>query len=83
MLSTVGDLSLKLLAAATGAHSRCVHGVLVDMYFLSRDWCLVVNGVSRQSRLAILLDVPIMRHTIVKMVDPLANRRNKVKVGQE
>ena len=46
VLSTVGDLPLELLAAATGAHSRCVHGVLVDMYFLSRDWCLVVNGVS-------------------------------------
>ena len=65
MLGTIGDLPLELLAAATGAHSRCVHGVLVNMYFLSRDWSLVVNGVSRQSRLAVLLGVPIMRHTVV------------------
>jgi hypothetical protein len=62
VLATVVDLPLKLFATAPSIHPRGVHiRIMVYLYFLSRDDSyLVVNGVSRQGRLPVLLDVALM-----------------------
>ena len=73
LLSTVVDLPLELLAATSCSHSRRIHCVLIDMCFMPRYSSLVVNGVSRQSGLSILLDVPFMGHTIIQLVHSLAH----------